>query len=150
MSVYFFQYPFIKNELFERILREDESDPTIKLAHYTLEPAVGKGENYASVILRVTVNYMSFTDESDSMMRTRKFIMKVNLPKSEVLDKMEEFNVFQREIIQFRDNLPKVQKIFEKYGETVKLAPMLVKFNKSVSNCDILILSFNFSADVTK
>lgn len=50
-------YPLIGKEFFQRIIRRDQNDDTIDVVGYTIKAALGQGENYASQMLRVRVEY---------------------------------------------------------------------------------------------
>lgn len=53
------KYPYLTKEYLEGILRSDQCESSITVKDFEVVPALGKGENYSSDILRVKVNYVT-------------------------------------------------------------------------------------------
>ena len=51
-------YDWITFDFLQNILRKDKNDETIKLEYYTVSPALMKGENYSSDILKINIDYL--------------------------------------------------------------------------------------------
>lgn len=53
------KYPYITNQYLEEVLRKDQCESSIRVQDFSVVPALGKGENYSSDILRVKINYVT-------------------------------------------------------------------------------------------
>jgi hypothetical protein len=51
-------YDWITFDFLQNILRRDLNDETAKLEYYTVSPALMKGENYSSDILKISIDYL--------------------------------------------------------------------------------------------
>lgn len=111
-------YPWISNALFERILRREHHDNTIVVKDYTLKAALGKGENYASQMLRARVNYSSTNDPSVDHI---SLIVKAALT-NEVAAITNELDVFRKEIVTFQQIIPQVEKLLQSIGDYSRLS----------------------------
>lgn len=114
------EYPWISNAFFERILRREHEDNTIVVKDYTLKSALGKGENYASEMLRVRVNYSSLNDPSiDHISLIVKAVMTGNAADAALA---AELQVFHKEIITFQQVIPEVEKLLRSIGDHSRLS----------------------------
>lgn len=113
-------YPWITNAFFERILRADQQDKSIAVKGYTLNAALGKGENFASQMLRCHVEYTKLTgtevDESIS------FIIKAALPNADLSALTTELGMFRKEIIAFQQVVPAAEKLLRSIGDYARLS----------------------------
>jgi hypothetical protein len=50
-------FHWMTKEYFQEILRKDVGDSSVIVEDFQVSPALGKGENYSSQILRVVVDY---------------------------------------------------------------------------------------------
>lgn len=113
-------YPWISNAFFERILRREHQDNTIVVKDYTLEPAVGKGENFASQMLRVHVNYSSKNDPSaDQISLIVKAVITSNAELAAIAAELE---VFHKEIATYQQIIPRVEKLLRSIGDNSRLS----------------------------
>lgn len=116
-------YPWISNAFFEKILRREHKDDTIIVNDYTLKPALGKGENYASQMLRVRVNFTSIKDPSANHI---SLIVKTVVGNAEVAAVSAELNVFHKEIYTFQQIIPEVEKLLLSIGDHSRLSAKYV------------------------
>lgn len=117
-------YPWISNEFFEKILRREHHDSSIVVRDYTLKAALGKGENYASRMMRVRVNYSSINDPSVDHI---SLIVKAAITDNAELAAMtEEMGVFRKEIIAFQQIIPEVEKLLRSIGDYSRLSAKFV------------------------
>lgn len=113
-------YPWITNAFFERILRADQQDDSITVTGYTLKAALGKGENYASQMLRSRVDYTKSL--SNTEVHSISFIIKAVLANAEMAALTTELGVFRKEIIAFQQVIPAVEKLLRSIGDYSKLS----------------------------
>lgn len=117
-------YPWISNAFFERILRREHNDDTIVVKDYTLKAALGKGENYASQMIRARVNYSSVKDPSvDSISLIVKAAITNN---AEMAALTSELGLFRKEIIAFQQIIPEVEKLLRSIGDYSRLSAKYV------------------------
>ncbi|XP_039429594.1 uncharacterized protein LOC120413009 [Culex pipiens pallens] len=112
-------YPYLTKEYLEGILRSDQCEGSITVKDFEVVPALGKGENYSSDILRVKVNYVT----GSSNHRTQSYIVKSSLASEGMAEMLEEYDVFHREIGVYKNVMPKVEQLLASIGYTKKLAP---------------------------
>lgn len=124
-------YPWISNEFFENILRREHQDSSIVVKDYILKPAIGKGENYASQMLRVRVNFSSVnnpTVDNISLIVKAALISNVDMAAMTA-----EIGVFRKEIIAFQKIIPEVEKLLRSIGDNSRLSARYVLTNRSVT-----------------
>lgn len=124
-------YPWISNEFFENILRREHQDSSIVVKDYILKPAIGKGENYASQMLRVRVNFSSVnnpTVDNISLIVKAALISNVDMAAMTA-----EIGVFRKEIIAFQKIIPEVEKLLRSIGDYSRLSARYVLTNRSVT-----------------
>lgn len=111
-------YSWLTKDLFKRIIRKDYPDAkNIDIENFTAKAALGPGENYASVMIRVIVHYVI-----DEAKLEKSFIVKAGHIKPEFKSRMIAMRLFEREILMFRDIIPKVERLLTDIGENSKLA----------------------------
>lgn len=116
----FKQHKYLNTEFFEKILQKHHSDVSIKVTHIKLEAALGKGENYASDIIRAQIRYMTGLNQDGKM---QQYIVKASLADSDMQDMLEEYDVFHREIVVYEKILPVVESLLLSINVKTKLAP---------------------------
>lgn len=114
-----FNHEFLTKEFFESVLQKKYSNTLLQVLDFNLKAAIGKGENYSSDIIRATVRY----DTGGNEQRNEQLILKVGLTDSNMSDLLEEFDIFHREIIVYRDILPVVKSLLLSINDKTKLAP---------------------------
>lgn len=114
-------FPWINKEFFEKILQK-EIDNFKSVLGYTLKSALKLGENYASEMIRANVNYAIKSCDSENKSETISFIIKAALLNQQLKNELDELNVFQKEIVIYRDILPAVQKLLQSIGDDSKFS----------------------------
>lgn len=113
-------YPWISNAFFERILRREHQDNTIVVKNYSVKPALGKGENYASQMLRVRIEFTSINNPKVEVISL--------IVKAALIDNVEmaalttEIGVFRKEIMVFQQIIPEVEKLLRSIGDFSRLS----------------------------
>lgn len=98
------KYKWISKEYFEKALRKFYKDESLVLEEIQVKPAVGKGENYAGVIDRVSLAY-----KSGSKNKASSVILKYNFENDAFVDHVYgEYKIFDREMKIYERILPKL------------------------------------------
>jgi Ecdysteroid kinase-like family len=112
------KYKWINHSFFDRILKKKHStNDSIMVLGYTIDEALGKGENYSSHMLRTSVRYL-YSGE----FRTDQLIVKASLCDDTMQSMVDEFFVFERELTAYRDVLPRAEKLLRSIGDSTQLA----------------------------
>ncbi|XP_037043490.1 uncharacterized protein LOC119079604 [Bradysia coprophila] len=107
--------PWINSSLFEELLRKDFPASDIIVHDYRLKPALARGENYASQMIRAEVNY-SMNGENKQI----RFIIKAALAKDALKQLSDEMKgIFYTEIAMYNDVLTKVHDLLKASGEKI-------------------------------
>lgn len=106
-------------EYLERILCKNSKQ--VKVTSFTVKRAVPPGNNFISVLLRVTVTYTEGTKDSK-----RNLIIKLVDSDPVNAKRMEEHGFYKREIIMFGRILPKITQLLEQVGDFEKIVPELL------------------------
>ncbi|XP_055544366.1 uncharacterized protein LOC129729654 [Wyeomyia smithii] len=114
------KYSFITKEYLEGILQKEQCESVVSVKEFTVVPALGKGENYSSDILRVKINYVTGSNNH----RTQTYIVKSSLATEGMADLLEQYDVFHREIAVYRNVMPRVERMLATIGYRSKLAPL--------------------------
>ena len=113
-------YPYLNKEFFEKVLNGDTK--IYSVSDYTIDAALGKGENYTSQMLRCCVNYTCVkTNEKKSTKYVIKAAIVVNQTANEMI---QELGLFKSEIAIYKLVLPQVEKLLKSIGDNTKLAPV--------------------------
>ncbi|XP_055605522.1 uncharacterized protein LOC129753701 [Uranotaenia lowii] len=113
------KYQHITKEYLGNILSKDLKDESLTVSSFGIVPALAKGQNFSSDILRVRINFVDGTGEE----KVKTYIVKTVLENESMAEMLEEYDVFQREICVYKDILPKVQRILISSGCDIKLTP---------------------------
>lgn len=113
-------YPeWINAEFFEMVLKERESDKSLKLLQHTLVSATKPGDNFASIALRLKATYITKGTE-----KTRSFIVKIEAYKEGFQkDAVSERILFETEIAIYTHILPEMQRLINEIDRKEILAP---------------------------
>ncbi|EDS34996.1 conserved hypothetical protein [Culex quinquefasciatus] len=112
---------WITAELLERTLLAEEgaNECRFRVVGHKVEAATKKGDNYASEMYRVIIEY-----EMDGKRHKCTRIMKV-IPSGDIQRKvMEKNNIFPREIAVYRDILPRISKLLQSIADPVQISPV--------------------------
>ncbi|XP_011197132.1 uncharacterized protein LOC105221681 [Zeugodacus cucurbitae] len=114
---------WLNDEFFTKVLLNFETDAKdLQLRKTELSPATLKGDHYASVMFRATVEY-----KCDGEVKTKRMIMKI-MPSQEGHKKemFEESTIFETEIGMYTKVIPRFEQILRDIGDdTVLKAPIL-------------------------
>lgn len=101
-----------------------ENDSDIIVHDLFVQPAVGKGENFASCMLRVRVDYTLRSGRAKQV----KLIVKTQLQGGSTNNaSIEEINSFGLEIHAYEDVVSKVHELLRSIGDDTQLTARLVK-----------------------
>lgn len=106
-------------EFLQNILREHHKNAGLSVRAFEVKPAVGKGENYGSVLLRVRVQHTTNNGKTDTPL-----IIKMKLMDDfQAAAVIEEMNSFSIESDAYLVLLPKVYELLKSIGDETILAP---------------------------
>lgn len=112
-------YPWISKEFFERIIRREQNDESITVAGYTIKAALGKGENYASQMLRVRVEFLRDNCEVEFL----SLIIKAAITNNADMEALvSDLGAFKKEIIAFKKIIPEVERRLKAIGDETRLS----------------------------
>lgn len=111
-------HPFwINKSLFKDIISKEY--PKSRIVGFSAKTASGKGENYASILYRISVKV-----EKEVGLVHRSFMVKVNHESGFGVEMAKMLQVFPKEIAMYKDLLPRFEQYYAAVGETVKIGPM--------------------------
>ncbi|XP_055543463.1 uncharacterized protein LOC129729009 [Wyeomyia smithii] len=112
---------WIDHDLLEKILRSEKGSngqQELKIVSFDVSAATKKGDNYASEMYRVLIEYIR-----EGRPEKCSRILKV-IPSGEIQRiVMENNNIFPREIAVYRDILPKIHKLLRSMSDESPLSP---------------------------
>lgn len=112
---------WLDRDFFSRVIRSHASDETAILLNFSIRSGSKAGENFASDLYRVTINYSKKTFTKQPTNELISVIVKV-LPKNEDVD-IDNHRMFQNEMRMYGECLVDIDKVIrEAYGE-LKLFP---------------------------
>lgn len=103
-------YSWINKELLENALREKYQNSKIEVIEFDAVPAIGPGENYASVVIRVHMKLKNFETESLNA------VFKVNHVREDLADAINEMNIFGKETLFYKSILNRVHEMLRSIG----------------------------------
>lgn len=109
-------YPWLTAELFENSLKKRYNNSDIKVINCDLSSALGPGENYASVVIRAKLVL------ENAHQRNMNVVVKVSHTREDLVEMMEDFNLFDKEIYFYTDILGEVHSLLKQVGIDVKLS----------------------------
>lgn len=129
------QIAWLDSSFVEDVLSRKNGLP-VYVKELQIERAVGRGENYASLLLRVSVDY-SFEKEKIKDRKKTSLIVKC-MPTSEVMRKfLRESGAFDREIKMYSSTLPALEGLLnEAFLKEVSFAPRFLRCRRE----DTLVL----------
>lgn len=125
---------WVNAEYFEDILKENINDFE-KILNVNAEPATKSGDNYASCLLRVKVNYQT----KDKSTHTVSYILKLPLQSEEEKGMVALWNFFDKETTMYSKYLKKFEELYKEVGEEFNFGPKFYTFKKDVGK-DVLLL----------
>lgn len=110
-------HPFWMNKtLFKDVVSQGYSNG--RIVGFSVKPASGNGENYASVLFRISMRI-----EHDKGLAQRSFMAKVNHESGFGVQMAKMLQLFPKEITMYKELLPAFEKYFEAIGENLRIGP---------------------------
>lgn len=110
------EYPWITLQFLQNILRQ-KFESNIIIENYSVKPAIARGENYCSQLIRITINYALNNHTKKSM----NLIIKADVIGNDGMS--TELNMFLKEITVYREIMPKVKSLLLKIDDSNKFGP---------------------------
>ncbi|KAL5283854.1 CHKov1 family protein [Megaselia abdita] len=115
---------WIQQSLFEDLLKEEFVD-YFKITKFHPSFACAVGENFASVMIRVEIDF----ELKDGSKKKVSFMIKTTPEKGTVsYNNIENLQLFQKEIEIYKEIIPKFEKLYLDKGKEVKFAPKTYDF----------------------
>ncbi|XP_055855152.1 uncharacterized protein LOC129918566 [Episyrphus balteatus] len=121
---------WLTKDFFQKKLRIYFKDPSLEVISMNLTPAIPKGENYASVMTRVSVEYIM---EGDHESRNGSYIVKSSFEGDDFsTELMKPYDVFYKEMKIYQKIIPKLNALLKEIGDTDKMFPetIAVEFDR--------------------
>lgn len=109
-------YPWLTSELLEQNLRIRYNEPNLKVINCDLTAALGPGENYGSIVIR------SKLELENAHQHNMNIIVKLSPTRPDIVEMMEDFSLFDKEIYFYTDILNEVHRLLKDVGIDVKLS----------------------------
>lgn len=126
---------WLTEELFREFLEQDFPNFT-KISKFSVKPAVAAGENYMTIMLRVTIT----VDMSDSSSNTTSYMVKIKPSVEKFQIMIKEWQIFLKEHSTYSKYIPIFEQYYQRVGRKVQLAPRLLEPRKVQVKDDLLIL----------
>ncbi|KAH8232368.1 hypothetical protein KR032_004869, partial [Drosophila birchii] len=95
---------WLTEEYVEKKLQVYFKDDSLNVEHLEIKPAIGNGENYASVMTRINVEY---TTTESKVIKLATFLVKTTLAgKDPAFDLLSEYGIYTREMDMYKQILP--------------------------------------------
>uniref|UniRef100_A0A1I8PQJ6 CHK kinase-like domain-containing protein n=2 Tax=Stomoxys calcitrans TaxID=35570 RepID=A0A1I8PQJ6_STOCA len=106
---------WINSTTFEGALRESVGDFK-KIQNFNVCNALGPGENYATLMLRVQIEFLLLDDS----LSTQSFMLKVPLDNKLYEEEMSKWDMFKKEAGMYRDVIPEMEELYRNKGVEVR------------------------------
>ena len=108
---------WLNQEFLEKVLNKYEGHP-VHIENFTIQPATKKGENYASCMNLVKLEYSNM-----GASKTISLIIKSQLKTAMMEEITEEFNIFEREIQVYSVLLAKFEHLLRTINDQTSFGP---------------------------
>lgn len=109
-------YPWINTSLFEKLIRRDyTNNEVIVVETFSLAPALKKGENFLSQMIRAKVDY-----KINSVANQINFVIKAQIMNE--LESFQQNELFSREIAVFEYVIPFAEELLKGIGDDTKFS----------------------------
>lgn len=109
-------YPWINTSLFEKLIRRDyTNNEVIVVETFSLAPALKKGENFLSQMIRAKVDY-----KVNSVANQISFVIKAQLMNAP--ESLRQNELFSREIAVFEYVIPLAEELLKGIGDDTKFS----------------------------
>ncbi|XP_055638094.1 uncharacterized protein LOC129776461 [Toxorhynchites rutilus septentrionalis] len=125
---------WLNAKYFEEVLRKAKNDSTIKVRSINVRYALPKGENYASTIYRVLVEFHT----KDQFAVCRSYIVKGMATSSMAEQKLGEYDVHAKEMDVYQLVIPEMKRLMRSIGDRSELYPKTLAIDR---NNDVIIFS---------
>ncbi|XP_067633475.1 uncharacterized protein [Eurosta solidaginis] len=109
---------WITVDYFEKVLTND-GEIFEKISNFTPVAATSAGENFTSIILRIHLGL----ELKDGSKRHKTYIMKTMLDDEHGGSKVNEMDLFPKELLMYEKYLPAFEELYRSAGKPKKLAP---------------------------
>ncbi|XP_030240310.1 uncharacterized protein LOC108654367 isoform X2 [Drosophila navojoa] len=99
-----------------------------KIHSFNVKPAMGAGENYATLMLRVKID----VELKDNTIKHSSFMMKVAHDTAQMQEMLQMANFFDVENEVYIDLIPKFEELYKSKGLNLTLAPRAYRFNEGL------------------
>lgn len=114
--------PWLNKFLFEELIRRDNPNENVIVETYSLMPAIPRGENCASEVIRAKVIYSTEKTSKKNI----NFVIKIQ--KSGVEESFKQNELFLREIAVYRDILPRAEELLRSINDETRLSAKYEQF----------------------
>lgn len=125
---------WIDSKLFENVVRDSVGDFK-KIQNFKVFNALGPGENYATVMLRVQIEVQLM----DDAVKTQTFMLKVAHDNKLYREQMSKWEMFKKEAGMYRDVVPELEELYRKKGLNIRFGAKAYKLPVSVKHEYILL-----------
>ncbi|KAH8355522.1 hypothetical protein KR200_001116 [Drosophila serrata] len=96
-----------------------------KIVGFRMKPAMAPGENYATLMLRISID-VELTDKSTKLV---SFMMKIPHDTQQMQQMLQMANFFVSENLAYIDVLPKMEELYKAKGLDIRFAPRAYKLD---------------------
>ncbi|XP_037951328.1 uncharacterized protein LOC119682057 [Teleopsis dalmanni] len=125
---------WLTEELFVNILKEKFPEFQ-KIQEFDIVPAVGTGENYMTILLRVNIDI----ELKDGSITQTSYIVKLQPKSIEMQGLLKIWQVFEKEENTYTKYLPAFEKLYKDAGKEIKFAPNIILLNSAISDPAIIM-----------
>nr|XP_046489094.1 uncharacterized protein LOC124222317 [Neodiprion pinetum] len=112
---------WLDSDYVQTILRKAEKDDSIRVSSLSVKPAIAKGENYASDLYRLNVDYSRIL-EGRQVTESKSVITKVATDGGCRDEMARESRFFEIEMSMMSETLPRMQEILTSHGMSASLS----------------------------
>lgn len=113
-------YPWITKDFFKNILQKFKNNNSINVEHFSLKPALAKGENYGSQMIRANITY--YFNNNNLKHENTSLLIKTELPQNEKIE--NELNLLLKEITVYKTFLPTMHELLREINDDTNFSPM--------------------------
>lgn len=122
---------WLTKEFLTKKLQKYYKDPYLQIINMTVCPATAKGENYASIMNRVSLQYKMRGDREP---RLGSYIVKSSFEGDEfATEKIKPYDIYNREMDIYQKIIPKLNALLQEIGDSDKMFPetICVEYDRS-------------------
>ncbi|XP_055854233.1 uncharacterized protein LOC129917984 [Episyrphus balteatus] len=125
---------WMNTEFFTEVLNKSEEDDGVSINDLKITPGSGKGDHYASVMFRATVNFDTIKSKNQSKSMIVKIAPEADGRKKDLLSKTF---VFETEIGMYSETIPKFEEELRKVGDETVLGAKALYYSLEPRKCII-------------